>query len=71
MLTQARESADYEERRQLYIDATTQLLEERVHIPAYNLKNSYGIHDRVSDFSSHAISDEIQLFTGHNNVSVE
>jgi len=71
MLTQARESADSEERRQLYIDATTELLEGRVHIPAYNLKNTYGIHDRVSNFSSHAISSEIQLFTGHNNVSVE
>ncbi|ELZ51785.1 family 5 extracellular solute-binding protein [Halorubrum coriense DSM 10284] len=71
MLTQARESADYEERRQLYIDATTELLEGRVHIPAYNLKNSYGIHNSVSDFSSHAISSEIQLFTGHNNVAVE
>jgi peptide/nickel transport system substrate-binding protein len=71
MLTQARESADREERRQLYIDATTELLEGRVHIPAYNLKNSYGIHERVSDFSAHAISSEIQIFTRHNNVSVE
>lgn len=71
MLTQARESADREERRQLYIDATTELLEGRVHIPAYNLNNTYGIHDRVSEFSSHPISSEIQIFTGHNNVSVE
>ncbi len=70
-LTQARESADREERRQLYIDATTTLLEGRVHIPAYNLKNSYGVRNRVSDFSAHPISSEIQLFTGHNNVSVE
>jgi len=71
MLTQARESADREERRQLYIDATTELLEGRVHIPAYNLNNSYGIHERVSDFSAHTISTEVQIFTGHNNVSVE
>ncbi len=70
-LTQARESADREERRQLYIEATTTLLENRVHIPAYNLNNSYGIHDRVSDFSAHAISTEVQIFTDHNNVSVE
>jgi len=71
MITQARESADRDERRQLYIDATTELLEGRVHIPAYNLNNSYGIHDRVSDFGSHAISSQIQIFTGHNNVSVQ
>jgi len=70
-ITQARESADFEERRQLYIEATTTLLENRVHIPAYNLNNSYGIHDRVSDFSAHAISTEIQLFTDHNNASVQ
>ncbi|RAW45997.1 ABC transporter substrate-binding protein [Halorubrum sp. 48-1-W] len=71
MILEARESADREERRQLYIDATTELLEGRVHLPAYNLNNSYGIHERVSDFSAHAISSEIQIFTGHNNVAVE
>lgn len=71
MISQARESPDRDERRQLYIDATTTLLEERVHMPAYNLNNSYGISNRVSDFSAHAISTEIQIFSGHNNVSVE
>ena len=71
MILEARESADRDERRQLYIDATTELLEGRVHLPAYNLNNSYGIHERVSDFSAHAISSEIQIFTGHNNVAVE
>ena len=71
MLTQARESADREERRQLYTDATTRLLEGRVHIPAYNLKNTYGIRDSVSGFGSHPISSEIQLFTDHTNVSVQ
>ena len=60
-LTQARESADREERRQLYIEATTSLLEERVHLPAYNLNNSYGVRNVVEGFSSHPISTEIQL----------
>ncbi|SDG03310.1 peptide/nickel transport system substrate-binding protein [Halorubrum xinjiangense] len=61
MLTQARESADREERRQLYIDATTTLLEGRVHLPAYNLNNSYGVRNAVEGFSAHPISSEIQM----------
>jgi peptide/nickel transport system substrate-binding protein len=61
MLTQARESADREERRQLYVDATTTLLEGRVHLPAYNLNNSYGVRNAVEDFSAHPISSEIQI----------
>jgi peptide/nickel transport system substrate-binding protein len=61
MLTQARESSDREERRQLYIDATTTLLEGRVHMPAYNLNNSYGVRNVVEGFSSHPISSEVQL----------
>ena len=60
-LSQARESADREERRQLYIEATTTLLEERVHIPAYNLNNSYGVRNAVEGFSAHPISSEIGL----------
>ncbi|GAB3422957.1 ABC transporter substrate-binding protein [Haloparvum alkalitolerans] len=70
-LTQARESADREERRQLYIEATTTLLEGRVHIPAYNLNNSYGVRNSVEGFSSHPISTQVQIFTDHNNVSVQ
>ncbi|WP_281195195.1 ABC transporter substrate-binding protein [Halorubrum sp. F4] len=61
MLSQARESADREERRQLYIDATRTLLEGRVHLPAYNLNNSYGVRSAVEGFSSHPISTEIQV----------
>ncbi|MFW5918218.1 MAG: ABC transporter substrate-binding protein, partial [Haloferacaceae archaeon] len=61
MLTQARESADREERRELYIDATTTLLEGRVHLPAYNLNNSYGVRSAVEEFSAHPISSEVQV----------
>jgi len=70
MLTQARESADYETRRERYIDATTQLLEERVHLPAYNLNNSYGVNDAVDGFSAHPIATEVQVATDHTTVSV-
>ena len=61
MLSQARESPDRAERRQLYIDATTTLLEARVHLPAYNLNNSYGVADAIEGFSSHPISTEIPV----------
>ena len=70
MLTQARESADYETRRERYIDATTQLLEARVHLPAYNLNNSYGVNDAVDGFSAHPIATEVQVATNHTTVSV-
>ena len=70
MLTQARESADYETRRERYIDATTQLLEARVHLPAYNLNNSYGIRNAVDGFSAHPIATEVQVATDHTTVSV-
>ncbi|WP_128905994.1 ABC transporter substrate-binding protein [Halorubrum amylolyticum] len=61
MLTQARESADRDERRQLYVDATTELLEGRVHLPAYNLNNSYGVRSAVEGYSAHPIATEIQV----------
>jgi peptide/nickel transport system substrate-binding protein len=67
---QARESADREERRQLYIEATTTALEERAHLPAYNLKNSFGVKDYVSDFASHPV-DSFHIASNHNNVSVD
>ena len=70
-ITEARQSADREERRQLYIEATTELLEERVHLPAYNLQNSYGISGRVDDYHAHPISSVTRVFSEHNNVSVE
>ena len=66
---EARETPDREQRRQLYIEATTTLLEDRAHLPAYNLKNSFGVKDYVSDFHPHPV-DSFHLSTGHNNVSV-
>jgi peptide/nickel transport system substrate-binding protein len=45
------------------------LLEDRAHLPAYNLKNSYGVKDYVEDFASHPVNS-FTLSTGYNNVSV-
>jgi peptide/nickel transport system substrate-binding protein len=55
-LKQARESPDHEERKQLYTDAITTILEDRPHLPAYNLKNSFGVRDSVKGFRAHTIS---------------
>ena len=67
---QARESADREERKRLYEEGITTVLEERAHIPAYNLKNSFGVRDSVGDFLAHP-ADQFQLVTDHNNVSLD
>ena len=66
----ARESADREERKRLYTEAVTTVLEDRAHLPAYNLKNSFGVKEYVSDFTSHPV-DSFQLVTDRNNVSVD
>jgi peptide/nickel transport system substrate-binding protein len=66
----ARESANRSERQQLYQEGITQLLEDRAHIPSYNLKNSFGVSNRVSGFDAHPVS-QMHIFSSHNNTSVE
>ncbi len=67
----ARRSTDREERRQLYIDSTTTLLEDRVHLPAYNLLNSYAYKDYVSGYRSHPAGGTVPLATGYATTSLE
>jgi peptide/nickel transport system substrate-binding protein len=67
---QARESNDRDERRQLYIEGITTALEERAHLPAYNLKNSFGVKEYVDDFAAHPV-DAFHISSNHNNVSVD
>ncbi|QLG27899.1 ABC transporter substrate-binding protein [Halorarum halophilum] len=69
-IVDARESADREERKQLYTEAVTTILEDRAHLPAYNLKNSFGVKDYVNDFTSHPVSS-FHIVSDHNNVSVD
>jgi peptide/nickel transport system substrate-binding protein len=66
---QARESADREERRQLYIEGITTVLEERPHIPSYNLKESYGVNDYVESFAAHPVS-QFRLFSEEYNTQL-
>ncbi|ELZ63999.1 peptide ABC transporter substrate-binding protein [Haloferax prahovense DSM 18310] len=68
----ARESTDRDERQQLYQSAISTLLEDKVHLPAFNYKNSYGVKSAVSDFQVHPVSPQNpRLLTGYNNVSVD
>jgi peptide/nickel transport system substrate-binding protein len=67
---QARESPDREERQQIYEEAITTMLEERPHLPAYNLKESFGVNNYVNDFVAHSVAG-FRLFSMQNNVSVE
>jgi len=67
---EARQTNSQEERQTLYQEAITTALEERAHLPAYNLKNSFGVKDYVSDFSSHPVNS-FTLTTDYNNVSVD
>jgi peptide/nickel transport system substrate-binding protein len=55
-LTQARESPDRETRKQLYTEVISTILEDRPHLPAYNLKNSFGVRQEVSGFRPHTIA---------------
>ncbi|MFC5972305.1 ABC transporter substrate-binding protein [Halomarina salina] len=67
---QARQTGSEEERKTLYQEGITTALEERAHLPAYNLKNSFGVKDYVKDFTSHPVSS-FTLTTDYNNVSVD
>jgi len=69
-IVDARESASRDERKQLYTEAVTTVLEDRAHLPAYNLKNSFGVKDNVNDFLPHPV-DSFHITTDHNNVSVD
>jgi peptide/nickel transport system substrate-binding protein len=71
-LKQARESPDREERKELYTKAITTILEDRPHLPAYNLKNSFGVRDSVKNFRAHTISSINPRMAGPlGTVSVE
>ncbi|EMA44999.1 ABC transporter substrate-binding protein [Halococcus saccharolyticus] len=69
-IVDARESTDRNERKELYQQAITTLLEDRVNLPAYNLKNSFGVKNYVEDFTSHPVGS-FSIATSYNNVSVE
>ncbi|NHN61629.1 MULTISPECIES: ABC transporter substrate-binding protein [Halorussus] len=71
-ISQARKSIDREERKQLYTQAITTILEDKVHLPAFNYKNSFGVRSSVQDFGVHAVAPiNPRLLTDYANVSVD
>jgi len=71
-INDARESTDREKRKELYEKAVPIILEERVNIPSYTLKNTWAVKDTVKDFTNHPIGYvNPRLVTGYNNVSVQ
>lgn len=66
----ARRSTNRGKRRKLYEQAITTLLEDRAHLPAYNLKNSFGVKNYVKDFTAHPV-DSFSIVTDYNNVSLQ
>lgn len=71
-INQAREITDRTERKELYETAVEIILEERVNLPSYTLKNTWGVKDSVKDFKNHPIGYmNPRLVTSYNNVSVE
>ncbi|MWG33507.1 ABC transporter substrate-binding protein [Halomarina oriensis] len=69
MIEQSRQSTDREERRQLYIDIQKEVIQQRVQIPGYNLKETWARKSAVQDFSVHPVPTENpRLVTAYNNV---
>jgi peptide/nickel transport system substrate-binding protein len=69
-IMQARRSTDREERTRLYEQAVSTVLDNRVHLPAYTLKNSFGVRSRVQDWMAHPIA-QFKLASGENDVSLQ
>ena len=67
---QARKTADHAKRKKLYEEAITTMLEDRAHIPAYNIKNNFGVRNYVKDFRPHAVN-QFTIATDFNNVKVD
>lgn len=57
----ARETVDRTTRRQLYIDGITMVLEDRAHLPAYNIQNSFGLKDSVQNLTVVSTHDQLDV----------
>lgn len=70
-IERARRTRDRPTRRRLYERAITTLLEERVHLPAFTLHNSFGVKERVEGFEPHPLAQfNPQLVAGERAVSI-
>ena len=63
----ARKTATHERRKALYESAITTVLEDRVHLPLYMLRNSFGLSERVQGFEPHPMTTINPRFVSHEN----
>ena len=71
-LLRARKTDGRAERRRLYESALTTVLEDRVHLPLYMLKNSFGVRTTVQGFSPHPMTTVNPRLVGlENSVSLD
>lgn len=70
-ILEARRGTDLDERQQLYEEAIEQILADKVHLPAYSLKNTMGVHEDVEDVASHPASQlNPRIFSHYNNAQL-
>lgn len=70
LIDESQRTVGFEDRQPLFKEAIDIILEERAHIPLYNLKHAYGVSDNVTDFKIHTINNP-NFFTNRNNVAVQ
>ncbi|NUE03726.1 ABC transporter substrate-binding protein [Halorubraceae archaeon YAN] len=58
LLDDARVNPNYEERRDMYEEAVTMMIEDRVHIPLYNLSTNMAVKDYVTGLEPHPVATE-------------
>ena len=72
MIEESRRSTSRERRRELYIEIQKEIIDQRVQIPGWNLKEIWAAKNSVKDFSVHPIPGQNpRLVTPYNNVSLE
>ncbi|MCO8246561.1 MULTISPECIES: ABC transporter substrate-binding protein [unclassified Haladaptatus] len=68
-IVEARKSSDHAKRKKLYTEAINKVLHDRAHLPAYNLKNSFGVKNKVNGFEPHPVLSFV-LATQYTNASI-
>ncbi len=71
-IAEARQTADQDERRELYVSAIDEIVEELPVMAAYSEHNTIATQDYVTDMQPHPnVAYNPQLVSGENNVTLE
>jgi peptide/nickel transport system substrate-binding protein len=67
----ARQTTDRAKRKELYTKAITTVLQDKVHLPSFNYKNSFGVRSKLDDYQAHPVAPlNPRLLTDYSNVSI-